>query len=66
VPAEYLEEAEMILKEQPLTDEELDEAAGSSSEPSGEDDPGREQLLDSGIERIRFTTPEEPPDEKTA
>lgn len=66
VPAEYRSRAEEILSEQPLTDEELEAAADSSDEPSGETDAGREQLLDSGIERLHFLAPEEPPDEDTA
>lgn len=63
VPAEFRAEAEALLLERPLTDEELESAAEASHEPSGEDDSGMEQLLDSGIERIRFSAPEDPPEE---
>ena len=66
VPEDRRADAEALLAELPLTDAELNSAAAASTEPSGEDDPGREQLLDSGIERLRFDTPEEPPDEDLA
>jgi len=61
VPKEYEQRAIEILKEQPLTQDELEEAA--SDAPDESDQPGKEQLLDSGIERIRFSDPEFPPDE---
>lgn len=66
VPEDYKARAESLLAELPLTDAELQSAVDSSTEPSGEDDPGMEQLLDSGIERLRFTSPEEPPDDDKA
>jgi len=66
VPEDRRADAEALLRELPLTDAELNSAVDASSEPSGEVDSGREQLLDSGIERLRFTTPEEPPDEGLA
>ena len=56
----------MTDKSEPLTDEELESAAERSTEPSGETDSGREQLLDSGIERIRFSAPEDPPEDASA
>lgn len=65
VPASHLAAAEGVLAELPLTDEELESAVDSSDAPSGEDDSGSEQLLDSGIERIHFQSPEEPPDQST-
>ncbi|HUF08835.1 MAG TPA: DUF2007 domain-containing protein [Rhodothermales bacterium] len=63
VPEEHRADAEALLAELPLTDAELNSAAEASTEQSGEDDSGKEQLLDSGIERLRFDSPEEPPDE---
>ena len=66
VPVEYQAQAEEVLRELPLTDEELESAVDTSDAPSGEEDSGMEQLLDSGIERIRFTTPEDPPEEEKA
>lgn len=66
VPSEYQSQAEDILQELPLTEEELQSAIDSSDAPSDDDDEGSEQLLDSGIERIRFANPEEPPDEEKA
>ncbi|MGA7303849.1 MAG: DUF2007 domain-containing protein [Rhodothermales bacterium] len=66
VPPEYQSQAEDILQELPLTDEELQSAIDTSDAPSDDDDAGSEQLLDSGIERIRFANPEEPPDEEKA
>ena len=62
VPSEYKAAAEELLHQAPLTDEELEAAAEQSNEPSGEEDAGMEQLLDSGIEHIRLSAPEEPPD----
>lgn len=66
VPSRYVAQAEEVLEELPLTDQELESAVDSSDAPSGEDDSGVEQLLDSGVERIHFRSPEEPPDEEKA
>jgi len=63
VPREYEEKALEILEEQPLTEDELDQAASDSDASHESDQPGKEQLLDSGIERLRFSDPETPPDD---
>lgn len=63
VPPDREEEARAVLAEQ-LSDEELDEASAASGSP--EEGPGEdsEEPLDSGIESIRFGTPDEPPDDE--
>jgi len=60
VPEEYVAEAESLLAQEPLTDEELDSAADTAGEGYEEQEGTEtEQLLDSGIEKIRFSAPEE-------
>ncbi len=65
VPPEMVEDARRVLAEH-LTDEELDSAAEESQPESDKPASETEEPLDSGIESIRFTTPEEPEDEKLA
>jgi hypothetical protein len=63
VPPEYADDAVAVLDER-LTDEELEAAAsGSQSEPEIPTDE-REELLDSGIETIHLSTPEDPSEEE--
>ncbi|RMH63116.1 MAG: hypothetical protein D6685_08155 [Bacteroidetes bacterium] len=55
VPPEYVERAREVLTSEPLTDEELEEAA-LQADPNAPPahDPDEEAMLDSGNERIRF------------
>ena len=65
VPEERVDEAKAVLAEQ-VTDEEL-EAAAEGAEPSTEKPgPRPEEPLDSGIEKIHFSAPEEPPEDDLA
>lgn len=63
VPPEYADAAGALLESLPLSDAELNEAALSSdpSSPSAHD-PREEAMLDSGIDQIRFTEPEDDED----
>ena len=68
VPADSEDEAKAILQEH-LTDEELEAAAAAVAPDTDPLEPARgiEEVLDSGIEKIHFDIPEEPPeDEKLA
>jgi hypothetical protein len=60
VPPERLQDAMALLESAPLTDAEIDEAA-MSSDPAAEPAHGRvrEAMLDSGMEEINFSTPED-------
>lgn len=60
VPPEHVEQAEEILASAPLTDAELNQAALESdpSSPSAHTET-EEAMLDSGMEEISFTGPEE-------
>ena len=60
VPPEQVEAAESVLSSRPFSDAELSEAAMSSdpSAPSAHSDT-EEAMLDSGMEEINFTRPEE-------
>jgi hypothetical protein len=64
VPPEKVDEAKTILAEQ-ITDEEL-EAAAAQGADSDADERGREneEPLDSGVEKIDFRNPEDPPDDE--
>jgi hypothetical protein len=62
VPPEREVEARAVLEEQ-LSDEELEEASSSSSTTEDQPSGDTEEPLDSGIEQIRFDTPDEPPEE---
>lgn len=63
VPPEKEEEARTILEEQ-ITDEELEAAAEKAVDESDESGPDNEEPLDSGIEKIRFGDPDDPPEEE--
>lgn len=67
VPPDREADALTILDEQ-ITDEELEAAAaagkGSDADDHGRDKHDREEPLDSGVERIDFQNPEDPPDDE--
>ncbi len=63
VPEDNAAEATAILQER-LTDEELEAAASESREDAYDPNKNTEELLDSGIEKIHFLTPEEPSDDE--
>lgn len=60
VPPEEVEAARSVLDSAPFSDAELDEAARSSdpSSPSAHDET-EEAMLDSGMEEINFTPPDD-------
>ena len=60
VPPDRVEEAQALLDSVPLTDKELDDAA-MQADPVSPDahTPADEAMLDSGIERISLSVPEE-------
>ncbi len=63
VPEESAAEAKAILEER-ITDEELEAAASESQPEPDNSNENTEQLLDSGIEKIHFLTPEESSDDE--
>ena len=63
VPEDNAAEATAILQER-LTDEELEAAASESREDADDPNKNTEELLDSGIEKIHFLTPEESSDDE--
>lgn len=61
VPPEHAEEAVRLLEEAPLTDEELERAAmEADADAPDAHDVRTEAALDSGIESIDFSVPDEP------
>jgi hypothetical protein len=64
VPPERAEEAVALLESEAMTDAEMDEAALSADPVSGPaHDEETEAMLDSGIESIRLTPPDEEEDD---
>ncbi len=60
VPPDQVERARALLESEPFTDEELDAAAmAANPDASPAHDPRREAALDSGIESINLSVPEE-------
>lgn len=58
-PRAYVEAAAQLLASAPWTDEELDQAALNAVSSPDAHDADTEALLDSGIEKIRLSTPPE-------
>ena len=65
VPAAHVEAATDLLATAPLTDAELEQAAMAAVSSPDAHDPETEALLDSGIEEIRLSVPEEEEDEES-
>lgn len=63
VPPDRIEEARHVIADVSFTDEELEEAAMSAKAAPDAHDADREAMLDSGIESIRFTAPDDDEDE---
>lgn len=67
VPPDQVDDAVAVLRSEPFTDEELNEAAMSADPkaPPAHDE-RREAMLDSGMESIGFSSPEDEDDDTSA
>ena len=64
VPPDHAEKAASILAENPVSDEELEEAAMNADVMAPDaHTPSNEARLDSGIEEISFDVPDDDPDQ---
>ena len=65
VRPEDADAAREVLNEQPITDEELERAAMEADTSGGDaHDPDREAMLDSGLDTLRFSAPDDEDEEE--
>ncbi len=64
VPPDQVEAALAVLQSEPVTDAELEAAAMAAVPAHDAHEEGEESMLDSGIEAIRLSTPEEEAEEE--